>query len=121
MKIIFTLLFIHNLLVIAEAQWIIQPTGNVHAIRDVEFIDRNTGWACGENYIYKTTTGGNNWIEQLHPPVSRIQQIFPINENVVYAVGLWNFLKTTNGGENWTAIIKIIRIRLTGKPHLNSK
>ncbi|MBK6538189.1 MAG: hypothetical protein IPG09_10570 [Ignavibacteria bacterium] len=59
-----------------NAQWIIQPTGNIHDIRDVEFINRYTGWACGDNYIYKTTNGGNNWIEQSHPYAYTIQRYF---------------------------------------------
>jgi len=102
-KIILTVFIVLCTLKNAEAQWIIQPTGNIHSIRDVEFINRYTGWSCGDNHIYKTTNGGNNWIEQTHPDAYLIQQIFPVNENVVYAVGWWNFMKTTNGGETWTA------------------
>ncbi|MBK8552162.1 MAG: hypothetical protein IPL53_14305 [Ignavibacteria bacterium] len=86
-----------------NAQWIIQQTGNTSPVRDVEFINKNTGWACGNNRIYKTTNSGNNWFEQAHPDAFLIQQIFPVNENVVYAVGWWNFMKTTNGGDIWTA------------------
>lgn len=97
------ILIIHCSLLIAKAQWIKQFSPN-HDLRDIEFINRNTGWSCGENFIYKTTNGGITWDEQFHPNAFLIQQIFPINENVVYAVGWWNFLKTTNGGENWTAI-----------------
>jgi len=103
-KIILILLIVQCSFCIAEAQWIIQPTGNIHDIRDVEFINRYTGWACGDNYIYKTTNGGNNWIEQPHPYAYTIQQIFPVNDRVIYACGIWNFMKTTNAGDNWTAI-----------------
>ncbi len=102
-KIILKLIIFQCSFCIAEAQWIIQPTGNIHDIRDVEFINRYTGWACGDNYIYKTTNGGNNWIEQSHPYAYTIQQIFPVNDSVVYACGWWNFMKTINGGNNWTA------------------
>lgn len=84
-------------------QWIKQLSPN-HPIRDIEFIDRYTGWACGDNYIYKTTDGGLNWIQQPNPAVSLIQQIFPLNKDTVYACGYWTILKTTNGGENWIGI-----------------
>ena len=103
-KIILKLIIFQCSICIAQAQWIIHPTGNIHDIRDVEFINRYTGWACGDNYIYKTTNGGNNGIEQSHPYAYKIQQIFPVNDRVIYACGIWNFMKTTNGGDNWTAI-----------------
>jgi photosystem II stability/assembly factor-like uncharacterized protein len=89
---------------LANAQWIIQPTGNVHPIRDVEFINRYTGWACGDNHIYKTTNGGSNWVEQSHPDAYLIQQICPVNDSVVYACDWWNFMKTINGGSNWFSL-----------------
>jgi len=102
-KIILIILIYLFTFLASEAQWITQPTGNIHPIRDVEFLNRYTGWACGDNHIYKTTNGGSNWREQTHPDAYLIQQVFPVNENVVYACGWWNFMKTTNGGENWTA------------------
>jgi len=102
-KLILIFFIFHCSLLIAEAQWIKQFSPN-HDLNDIEFINRYTGWVCGENYIYKTSDGGKTWTEQSHPPAYLIQQIFPVNEKVVYAVGWWNFLKTTNGGDNWTAI-----------------
>jgi len=98
------LIIILTLFVIAcaNAQWIKQFSPN-HDLHDIEFINKYTGWTCGDNHIYKTTDGGISWNEQSHPDAYLIQQIFPVNENVVYACGWWNFMKTTNGGENWTA------------------
>jgi photosystem II stability/assembly factor-like uncharacterized protein len=87
----------------SEAQWIKQFSPD-HDLRDIEFINRYTGWTCGENHIYKTTDGGISWNEQSHPNGSLIQQIFPLNDRVVYAAGWWTFLKTTDGGENWLSI-----------------
>ncbi len=102
-KLILILIIIHSSLLIAQAQWIKQFSPN-HDLRDIEFINRYTGWTCGDNFIYKTTDGGTTWDEQIHPNVTYFTQIFPVNKNVVYAVGLWNFLKTTDGGENWITI-----------------
>ena len=102
-KIIFIFIIIQTSIQFVEAQWIKQLSP-AHAIRDIEFINRNTGWACGDNFIYKTTNGGKNWINQPNPSTFLIQQIHPVNDSVVYAAGWWNFLKTTNGGENWMSI-----------------
>ena len=102
-KIIFILLIFHCSQLDAEAQWIKQFSPN-HDLHDIEFINRYTGWTCGDNYIYKTTDGGISWTEQNHPNAFLIQQIFPVNDSVVYACGWWNFMKTTNGGDNWSAI-----------------
>ncbi len=85
------------------SQWITQLEPG-HPIRDIEFINLKTGWACGDARIYKTTNGGENWIMQSNPAQHIIQQIHPVNENVVYAAGWWTFLKTTNGGEYWSTI-----------------
>lgn len=102
-KIILIFTFILFSFQILQAQWIKQFSPN-HDLRDIEFINRYTGWTCGENYIYKTTDGGISWNEQTHPDAFLIQQIFPVNDSVVYACGWWNFMKTTNGGDNWSAI-----------------
>ncbi|MBS1518968.1 MAG: T9SS type A sorting domain-containing protein [Bacteroidetes bacterium] len=104
MKKIILILFLYSLsFSISEAQWIRQLSPG-HFITDVEFINRNTGWACGNNAIYKTTNGGQNWINQPNPSTYLIMQIHPVNDSVVYAAGWWNFLKTTNGGDNWISI-----------------
>ena len=104
MKKIILILFLYLLTSVnSEAQWIKQLSPQ-HAVRDIEFINRYTGWACGDNFIYKTTNGGINWINQPNSSTFLIQQIHPVNDSVVYAAGWWNFLKTTNGGENWVSI-----------------
>ena len=90
---------------LAHSQWVQQPTGTTNSIRDVEFINQFTGWACGDNQIYKTTNGGENWFTQTHPTNNLIQGIWPVDSMVVYASGWFNtILKTTDGGENWIAL-----------------
>lgn len=102
-KIIFIFIIIQTSIQFVEAQWIRQ-LASTHFITDIEFINRNTGWACGNNFIYKTTNGGDNWVYQPNPSTYLIMQIHPVNDSVVYAAGWWNFLKTTNGGKNWSSI-----------------
>lgn len=91
-----------------NAQWIQQyPVTSGVALRDVEFIDRYTGWACGDGgLILKTTNGGANWIIQPTPATGKpLFSIHPVDSQIVYCVGLFQtILKSTNGGENWIAI-----------------
>lgn len=106
MKKVVLILFIIYIAVSAiDAQWIRQVSGTSGNITDVEFINRYTGWACGDNIIYKTTNGGQNWIIQPNPAQCLIQQICPVDSNIVYAAGWFTMLKTTNGGQNWISIL----------------
>ncbi|MEO6696000.1 MAG: YCF48-related protein [Ignavibacteria bacterium] len=99
-----TLLSLIFLSKISFGQWTIQQIAPNFIIYDVRFIDKYTGWVCGDDRIFKTTNGGTNWIEQANPAQSIIFQIFPVNENVVYSAGYCTILKTTNGGDNWLPI-----------------
>lgn len=87
-----------------NAQWVEQQIDPNLNIFDIEFINRNTGWLCGDNRIFKTTNSGTNWIEQSNPAQALLWQIHPVNENVVYAAGYCTILKTTNGGEDWEGL-----------------
>lgn len=88
-----------------NAQWVWQNSGTENAIRDVQFINSQTGWACGDNIIYKTTNAGTNWAINFSDTDGLIQQIYPVDSMVVYAVGWFQkILKTSNGGENWITI-----------------
>ncbi|MBK9333636.1 MAG: T9SS type A sorting domain-containing protein [Ignavibacteria bacterium] len=86
------------------SQWFLQQIDPAVNLFDVRFINKNTGWVCGDNRIFKTTNAGMNWIEQSNPAQALLWQIHPVNENVVYAAGFCTILKTTNGGLNWIAL-----------------
>lgn len=88
----------------SDAQWILQQIDPTVNLFDVRFINRNTGWVCGDNRIFKTTNAGVNWIEQSNPAQALLWQIHPVNENVVYAAGYCTILKTTDGGMNWIGL-----------------
>lgn len=106
-KVIITLIILQFPFVIANAQWILQQSGVTSALRDIEFINSNTGWICGsEGIILKTTNGGLNWIQQINEASGKsLTGIHPVNENLIYCVGYFEtILKTTNGGINWTTI-----------------
>lgn len=87
-------------------QWINQNSGVTNNLYDIKFINRYTGWICGNNVILKTTNGGVNWFQQYNPAVGKkLNRIFPVDSNIIYCVGIFEtILKTTNGGNNWIII-----------------
>ncbi|MCU0373440.1 MAG: YCF48-related protein [Ignavibacteria bacterium] len=103
-KVIYILLFMVLCSpVIINGQWISQHPNAGYSFHHVAFVNRWTGWVCGDGVIKKTTNGGENWIEQTHQAAGKyLYCIFPVDSNIVYCVGYWQtILKTTNGGENW--------------------
>jgi|WetSurMetagenome_2_1015567.scaffolds.fasta_scaffold62248_2 photosystem II stability/assembly factor-like uncharacterized protein len=105
-KIFFILIILHFSLLLANAQWIWQTSGITTPIRDIKFINRNTGWVCGDGVILKTTNAGTNWVIQTQPATDKyLYSINPVNENIVFCVGWFEtILKTTDGGNNWIPI-----------------
>lgn len=104
-KIINIFLTFHFSIIIANAQWIQQPTGTTSDLYCIKFINRYTGWACGGGVILKTTNSGNNW-NLLSLPVSKqLFKLHPVDSNVIYCVGMFEtIIKSTNGGTNWQVI-----------------
>ncbi|HQY21800.1 MAG TPA: hypothetical protein PK294_09635 [Ignavibacteria bacterium] len=103
-KIILVFIFIQISYQFAEAQWFTQQSGTTNPLKDIEFINDKTGWACGvDGYIIKTTNGGMNWIRHgFGITFEPLFGIHPIDSNTVYAVGFYRtIVKTTNGGAEW--------------------
>lgn len=99
--IVFTISLLHN---ITSSQWYIQQSPVGSHLLDVEFINLNTGWACGDGgVVLKTTNGGNNWIQQVTGVTNKnLFGIHPVDSEYVYCVGWFQtILKSTNGGTNW--------------------
>jgi photosystem II stability/assembly factor-like uncharacterized protein len=89
---------------LAISQWTLQHSG-VPSLYDVQFINLNTGWACGVNStILKTTNGGNNWFPQQSNLASgkNLIGLSMVDSNNGFITGWFeSILKTTNGGINW--------------------
>lgn len=72
----------------------------------VEFVDDETGWACGHDAtIIKTSDAGNNWqLQQSFPDSDKpCLDIMFIDSQRGFAVGAYGmFYETTDGGQRWT-------------------
>jgi len=90
-----------------NAQWFPQVSGTNQNLRDVEFLNRYTGWAVGDGgVIIKTINGGKDWINVPNPAVGKpLFKISLVDSNTAYVVGWFKtIIKTTNGGLNWIEI-----------------
>ena len=97
--------------------WFVLDSMNLIILRDVYFLNDDTGFACGGlavGYIYKTTDGGISWIQNSpdNPTyVSILSVRFP-SYNKGYAVGTSNIggpspinmLKTIDDGDSWNLV-----------------
>jgi len=93
------------------SQWVWQnplPQGN--RLYDINYINQNTGWACGEDgTIIKTTDGGNNWNFQQFEDKKHLWSTYFLNEYTGFVAGEGgNILKTTNGGINFFKVALIL-------------
>jgi photosystem II stability/assembly factor-like uncharacterized protein len=109
MKIIYKLLFLlfFSTLLFAQNISVVLTPYFKESMRDICFVNDQTGWMCGTaGYIYKTTNGGDSWTQQNSGVTKDIQKLFFMNENLGYAgTVLGSILKTTDGGNNWTEYI----------------
>jgi len=87
------------------------PSPTDKTLRNLHFIDAQTGWAAGEDgTIIHTSNGGDDWIVQNSNVHTFIVDVFFINENIGWAITFKDtfpfgsiILKTTNGGDSWIA------------------
>jgi len=74
---------------------------------DVHFTDASTGWVITDSKIYKTTDGGNMWVEKFAEPdvTYWFESISFATSTTGVAVGTWGrTYRTTDGGETWQKI-----------------
>jgi photosystem II stability/assembly factor-like uncharacterized protein len=87
------------------SQWVQQYALGT-SLLDCDFINQNTGWACGDGgVIVKTTNGGLNWIQQNSGVLKRLEGIDAVDANTLFCVGWFQtILKSIDGGNNWLII-----------------
>ncbi len=102
----------------------------VGLMRDIHFVDHQTGWVCADfGYIIKTANGGQDWIQQPTDTFVSLEGLYFLDDRTGWAVGGWyesaadaaaasltrgkgyfgTVLKTTDG-ETW-------EVMLTGQPY----
>jgi photosystem II stability/assembly factor-like uncharacterized protein len=69
-------------------------------LRDVDFVDPQTGWASGIGAILSTRDGGQTWQPQYTGRETFLQLDF-ISPLAGWAVGIDRLLGTTDGGSTW--------------------
>ncbi|HMR40448.1 MAG TPA: T9SS type A sorting domain-containing protein [Ignavibacteria bacterium] len=107
-------LFISGLNLFGQNYWQISDSPTGLNLRNVFFINNNTGWISGDSgFIARTDNGGENWTVQPTNLSEQIQDFFFVNDRLGWALA-WEvspdsseyygtkILKTTNGGINWT-------------------
>jgi photosystem II stability/assembly factor-like uncharacterized protein len=93
-------------------QWYQLNSGTSVNLNKIQFVNSQTGWACGNQsaptqyILVKTTNGGLNWVNQItnFPFGNRTMSLFFVNVNTGWVAGADGIFKTTNGGENYFTI-----------------
>lgn len=73
-------------------------------------INSQIGWICGDGFgLYKTTDGGNTWIDMSNRPGVRnnsdnLRRIRFISPQIGYILSSGDLKKTIDGGNTWTTI-----------------
>ncbi len=90
-------------LFIYDGTWKLTPSGTTEHLKDIFFIDANTGWIVGFNgTILKSTNGGGSWLPLTSGTTADLLAVDFLNENYGFAVSNTNVLKSINGGTSWT-------------------
>lgn len=78
-----------------------QVQGFDNELRDIQFVDQQTAFACGYGAVYKSTDGGLSWFV-LDVDGDFFVSMYFINPNIGWIVGnQGSIIKTTNGGYSW--------------------
>ena len=91
----------------AGFNWSILRTDSTRAgFARVTFLDKNTGFVCGQRGLEKTTNGGVNWLTIPPTDIDYPQEMFILNQDTMWYIVSSSFFgglhRTTNGGLDWT-------------------
>ena len=104
-----------------DCNWILQDTGTLRTINDIEFANANSGWAARiDGRIMRSTDGGNTWSTQtlITDPLMSIDFVDASTGWVVGANG--SIFDTTNGGISWSIEAKETLETLNGVTFVDS-
>jgi photosystem II stability/assembly factor-like uncharacterized protein len=92
--------------------WTRQATIPGHYLRSIEFVTARKGF-CGslDSGFFKTTDGGNTWIDirsAITPRIPGICGLSAPDSTTIYGCGIWYrpafIIKSTDGGNTWSRI-----------------
>ncbi len=83
------------------SNWLPQTSTIADYMNSADFVNENTGYACDEYKLFKTTNGGNNWNSLF---TAYLYVIDFVDANTGYFGGEHSLYKTTNGGATITDI-----------------
>jgi photosystem II stability/assembly factor-like uncharacterized protein len=90
--------------------WTIKLTG-YYIFQKIQFLNTNTGYACGgNNKLLKTTDSGENW-NIFTPAAIYPNDMYVLNEDTIWLASMSNptggVFRTTNGGISWQQQINL--------------
>lgn len=96
------------------SSWSLKNQGTSAKIKDIYFMNNQTGWAANEwDQLLYTSNSGINWSLTAPVGLERLEGVCFTNNNTGYVLGLTNndeggstptINKTTNGGSSWQTI-----------------
>ncbi|HYE59795.1 MAG TPA: YCF48-related protein [Candidatus Kapabacteria bacterium] len=83
----------------------LQPTDELgKGLNSVFFVNEQTGWVIGTDFILKTVDGGGSWsLQDPETEGTALQSLYFLNANTGFIAAPGGVLKTVNGGTRWTA------------------
>lgn len=80
-------------------------TGN-DGFMSIKFYNESTGYAVSKKNVYKSTDGGNTWVNSNPFDQADYKNIFVPSPSRAYIVSSYNFYSYTyNGGETWLQVV----------------
>ncbi len=81
-------------------------------ISSIHFVDSLYGWTANNDRPYKTTDGGQNWIQQTNLDFWSTDDVYFVNQDTGWLAQQSSFnaslFKTINGGVNWLEIPEVL-------------
>lgn len=87
----------------AGSGWVLQDSGTLKPLLDVDFADRNHGWVVGQGgLVLQTSDQGRHWKTQHSGTERRLLSVDFVSPQEGVAVGAFGtILRTGNGGLTW--------------------
>lgn len=83
--------------------WIRQTSGLSNNFSDIYFVNDTLGWACYNDKMYYSSTGGAIWDAKTIPNISYPSRVNFKDKNFGWVLNSnYQMIRTINGGNNWT-------------------